>query len=256
MSVSSGLGSAYAWARMRAAAPANTIGLFADVNGEDPDNYRFLDEVHRAVGGTLVTLGNDGRTIWDVFHERRFLGNTRVDLCSRILKREAILGWLTEHCDPADTTVVLGIDWTEAHRFERARERWAADGWHVVAPMVGLELDKSDAERWLANIGVARPRLYDLGFAHANCGGGCVKAGVAQFRHLHRVLPDRFAEWEAHEEALRDELGDVSILRDRTDGDTKPLTLRHLREQLERQPSLFADGDWGACGCFTDTDES
>ena len=48
----------------------------------------------------------------------------------------------------------------------------------------------------------------------------------------------------------RAELGkDVSILRDRTDGTLKPLTLRAFRERIERQPSMFDADDWGACGC-------
>lgn len=252
VSVSSGVGSAYAWHLTRVEHGERAMGLFADVNGEDDDNYRFLADAHAAIGGELVRLDNGGRTIWDVFRERRFLGNTRVDLCSRILKREAILAWLEEHCDPQTTRLVLGIDWTEEHRFERARARWAADGWAAEAPLCARARDKSDAERWLAEIGVARPRLYDLGFSHANCGGGCVKAGVGQFRHLLRVLPERFAEWEAEEAGMRDLLGDVAILRDRSDGETRPLPLSQLRKQLEQQPALFADGDWGACGCFSD----
>lgn len=255
VSVSSGLGSAYAWWCTSVARPDSTIGVFADVNGEDEDNYRFLDEVHAEIGGDLVRLDNGGATIWDVFRENRFLGNTRVDLCSRVLKREAILRWLTENCDPTDTIIVLGIDWTEAHRFERAQRRWAADGWTVAAPMIPGGFDKTHAEEWLTSVGIARPRLYDLGFGHANCGGGCVKAGIGQFRHLHRVLPDRFAEWEAHENEMRDLLGDVSILRDRTGGTTTPLTLGRLRTELERQPALFAGEEWGACGCFTGDEE-
>jgi hypothetical protein len=35
-------------------------------------------------------------------------------------------------------------------------------------------------------------------------------------------MPDRFADWEAREQALRDHLGkDVSILRDRTGGERR-----------------------------------
>lgn len=251
VSVSSGLGSAYAWALTASVDPDNTIGVFADVNGEDEDNYRFLREIHDLIGGELVTLDNDGKTIWDVFRDKRFLGNSRVDLCSRILKREVILHWLTENCDPLNTVVILGIDWTEAHRFKRAKARWAADGWEIVAPLCALSYDKGHAEAWLERAEIRRPRLYDMGFGHANCGGGCVKAGIGQFKHLLRVMPDRYAEWETHEQELRDLLGDVSILRDRVGGTSSVLTLGVLRERLAAQPALFADAEWGACGCFT-----
>jgi hypothetical protein len=264
VSVSSGVGSAYAWHLTALAHPGATTGVFADVNGEDADNYRFLDDVHRAVGGTLVRLDNDGKTIWDVFKERRFLGNSRVDLCSRILKREAILTWLKENHDPADTVIVLGIDWTEEHRFIRAKARWANDGWVCEAPLCARDHDKSDAERWLADAGIAPPMLYSLGYSHANCGGMCVKMGIGQAKHTLRVQPARYAEWEARENEMRELLGDVAMLRDRrtvwVDGvkqvETSPLTLAGLRERLALTPTLFDDEGWGdACGCFTGDEE-
>ena len=112
-------------------------------------------------------------------------------------------------------------------------------------------LTKDDVRAWLVREGVAEPRLYALGFAHNNCGGGCVKAGVGHFAHLYRALPEVFAEWERNEETLRGQLGDVAILRDRTGGATKPLPLVQLRRRLEAgyEPDLF---DIGGCGCFVD----
>ena len=99
------------------------------------------------------------------------------------------------------------------------------------------------------DIGIKAPRLYKLGFAHNNCGGGCVKAGQGHFGHLLKVLPDVYADWERNEEALREDLGDVAILRDRTGGTTGPLTLRVLRERIEEgQP--YDLWEVGGCACF------
>ncbi len=42
---------------------------------------------------------------------------------------------------------------------------------------------------------------------------------------------------------------DVSILRDRTKGTLRPLSLTAFREQLDSQPGMFDPDDWGACGC-------
>lgn len=250
VSVSSGLGSAYAWYVTAKEHPGKTIGVFADVNGEHPDNYRFLKEITQEIGAPLVTLDNNDQTIWDVFKSNRFLGNTRVDLCSRILKREPILRYLNEHHDPTWTTVVLGIDWTEEHRFIRAKARWAESGWTAAAPLCDRAHDKSDAEKWLKEIGIRRPALYDLGFPHANCGGGCVKAGIKHFSHMLKVLPESYRDWENREQEMREYLGsDVSILRDRRGGSVRPLTLRELRLRHDEIP--MDDEDWGACGCFT-----
>lgn len=229
--------------------------LFADTNTEDADNYRFLHEAAANVGAPLVVLDNGGRTIWDVFHERRFLGNTRADPCSDALKRKPMRAWLEQHCDPDATAVVLGFGWEEAHRFRRAQGYW--EPWRIEAPMCDEPyLFKPQVLDWLRAEGIEPPRLYAQGFEHANCGGGCVKAGQAQFRTLLRERPDTYAEWEAQEQAVRDHLGaDVSILRDRTGGDTRPLTLRALRERLEREPSLFDAADEGSCSCLLPPEE-
>ena len=97
------------------------------------------------------------------------------------------------------------------------------------------------------------PKAYALGFAHANCGGFCVKAGMAHFRQLWNVDPDSYLCHEEEELRLRAVLGkDVAILRDTRGGGVRPMTLREFREQrlawLDRQESL----DFGGCGCFSD----
>jgi hypothetical protein len=103
---------------------------------------------------------------------------------------------------------------------------------------------------------IRRPRLYDLGMQHANCGGGCVRAGQGQFARLLDTMPERFAEWERNEQALRDHLGkEVAILRDRTGGELRPLTLREFRERAEARPEQIDLFDIGGCGCFVAEEE-
>lgn len=223
--------------------------LFADTNVEDEDNYRFLTEAAGNVGAELVVLDNDGQTIWDVFRTHRFLGNTRADVCSRVLKREPLRRWLKTNRDPTDTLVVLGFDWEETHRHTRAQRHW--EPWRIWSPMTEAPyMSKAEILGWLRDEGVEPPRLYAELFAHSNCGGGCVKAGQSQFQHLLRVRPDEYRKWETEEESLRGLLGDVAILRDRTGGTTTPLPLAEFRRRLQTQPSLFDPADGGACSCF------
>ena len=90
-----------------------------------------------------------------------------------------------------------------------------------------------------------------MGFEHNNCGGFCIKAGQAQFERLLRAMPDRYRYHERREQELREYLGkDVAILRDRTGGQFRPMTLREFRERLETDPTLFDDTEWGACSCM------
>lgn len=228
--------------------PEQTILLFADTLIEDEDLYRFVDEVAVQLGVEIVKLV-DGRTPWQVFRDNRWIGNTRTAHCSQELKTEQCEKWVRANCDPALTTLYMGIDWTEEHRLVRARARWK--GWSLEAPLCSPPyMTKSDLLAALVESGIQPPRLYSLGFPHNNCGGFCVRAGQSQFALLLKTFPERYAEHELEELALRDHLGkDVSILRDRRGGDTKALTLRALRERIQAKEEIDPY-DWGGCGCF------
>lgn len=231
--------------------------LFTDTRMEDEDLYRFLRETSADFGVEITVLA-DGRDPWEVFHDVRYLGNTRVDPCSKILKRDLADKWLKANCVPAETVCYLGIDWTERHRYDATRLRFEAMGFRLEAPLCDPPyVSKATLQANLAARGIALPHLYDLGFAHNNCGGFCIKAGQGHFATLLEKLPERYAYHEGKEEALRQHLGkDVAILRDRAGGVSKPLTLRDLRLRIEAKQAIEED-EIGGCGCFlSDPDES
>lgn len=225
--------------------------LFADTLVEDADLYRFRDEAAANVGGELVVVA-DGRTPFEVFRDDRFLGNQRLANCSKYLKIRPCREWLEVHRDPADTTLHVGIDWTEQHRIPANRLGWRP--YTVEFPMCDPPyVDKTqmlaalDAER------IVRPVAYAEGFPHNNCGAqGCVRGGQAYWRLVLRARREAYLRSEAGEQELREHLGvDVAILRDRTGGVVRPMTLREFRERQERAPGLFDGEEWGGCGCFT-----
>lgn len=230
-------GGAASWmACKRWAAKHGTEGmilLFADTKSEDEDTYRFLPQAAANIGAPLVCL-SDGRTIWEVFEKERFLGNSRVDPCSKILKRKLLDETRHQLFGEEPITLVIGITWEETHRLVAIRDRLAPD--IVTAPLCDPPyLTKTACENWARAEGIEPPRLYELGFAHNNCGGFCIKQGQAGFANLLRRFPDRYAYHEGKEEELRTYLGkDVAIMKDRAGGETKPLTMRAFRERLQR----------------------
>jgi hypothetical protein len=111
---------------------------------------------------------------------------------------------------------------------------WAP--WTVRFPMCDPPyLSKQDMLDWARAEGLRTPRLYDQGFAHNNCFGVCVRAGQRQWLHLLHVAPQRYARAEAEEEKLRQQLGDVAILRERRAGVSHPLPLRELRRRANQR---------------------
>jgi hypothetical protein len=235
----------------------NLILLFSDVKGdtdnphvgEDEDTYRFIEEAAANVGGELITLV-DGRNIWEVFREKRFLGNSRLAPCSHELKQKPAKKWIAENTTPGDAIIYVGIDWTESHRMVAVQRGYAP--WLVDAPLLEEpHLTKAQMIEWAESEGLSAPRLYRYGFKHNNCGGGCVRAGQAQFKRLLDVMPERFAEWENQEIEMQNFLGvEVTILTRKVDGRKEPLSLTDLRLMAESQPKLIDMDDEGvSCNC-------
>lgn len=236
--------------------PAGVLLLTADTRVEDPDNWRFAHEVVDRLGPVRWEILADGRTPMQVGRDARCVPNDRMDVCSRVLKRELLRRWIDTHCDPATDTIVLGFDWTEQHRLDKAAPRWAP--FTVAAPLCDPPyVDKAELLAKFRGLGIEPPRLYRQGFQHANCYGACVRAGQAAWALLLRTNPAVYQRWEDDEEKTRAELGkDVAILSDRRNlapGEKRrPLPLRVFRERLQAVPTLFDASDWGACNCMGD----
>jgi len=257
---SGGIGS---WmAAKRVAAEHGTddlVLLFTDVRGseddehigEDPDTYRFIQDAAANVAGELIWL-QEGRDIWEVFKDSRFLGNSRLAPCSHNLKQKPAKQWIVDNTDPEDCIIYVGIDWSESHRLAAIEKNYLP--WIAKAPLTEPPfMDKSEMIEAARQEGLEPPRLYSLGFSHNNCGGGCVRAGQAQFKHLLDVMPERFEVWERKEQEMREFLGKpVAILTEVVDGEKTALPLKVLRKRAESQPALIDWMDVGGCGCFVD----
>jgi hypothetical protein len=237
----------------------NTILLFSDVKGnsenphigEDADTYRFIDEAAANLGCKLIKLV-DGRNIWEVFKDRKFLGNSRLAPCSHELKQKPAKKWIAENTTPGDAIIYVGIDHTERHRMAAVIAGYKP--WLVDSPLLSEPyLSKQQMIDWAESEGLKAPRLYKYGFKHNNCGGGCVRAGHKQFKHLLEVMPERFAEWEKQEELMQDYLGVSVTILSRTENGTKvPFSLSELREAAENQPKLIDLNDEGqSCNCLS-----
>lgn len=237
----------------------NLVLLFSDVkgnhtethSGEDEDNYRFLEEASADIGVPVTRVADpEGRDIWDIYKFKRFIGNTRIANCSDYLKQRPARAWLEANCALDSTVLYVGIDWTETHRIPEITNRYAP--WAVEFPMTEPPYaDKDEILAELLAIGIKPPQLYEQGFAHANCGGFCVRAGQEHFKTLLEKNPERYAYHELKELRFRQWIGkDVAILRDRRGGKVRPMTLREFRARLEGDTEDYEKNEIGGCACI------
>lgn len=254
VSVSSGLSSALAYHRVAARyGRENVIGVFENTLIEDDGNYRFLNEIERAWGMQLVRL-TEGRTPYQVFEDQGIIPNGRVAPCTRRLKVNLFRDWLATLPD-RDIIIHIGYDFSEVHRCAATTAGYAAAGYQVDYPLLWQPLEYRPyvqvcREDW----GIEPPRMYGMGFTHANCGGRCVKAGHGDWIRTLLHFPERYAACEAWEERMRQNPtnADYAILKDRRGKTFHPLTLRELRERYEqRQPGQMElsllDEETGGC---------
>lgn len=224
--------------------------IFANTLIEDEDLYRFNADVAKACGKE-ITVVTDGRTPWDVYIDKRWIGNTRTAHCSTELKTKPVRKWLNENANP-DDPLVLGMDLFEMERIERAQKNWAPRP--VVSLLAEYRVMRPDFEVILERHGIKRPRLYDQGYEHNNCGGFCCKAGLRQFERLYKNNPARFEYHEKEMERAMEEIGPTAkpFLRKMKNGKTNYITLAEFREGLDDgtvQPPKFSES---GCACFID----
>ena len=102
-----------------------TFIWFADTRVEDEDLYRFNRDVEKILDHDIQVF-DQGLDIWEIFRRERFLGNSRIDPCSKFLKRVPLRkelekkypNWKCTNCHSdwkrSDvTTSVLEIDGSE-----------------------------------------------------------------------------------------------------------------------------------------------
>ena len=203
------------------------ILYFNDTKWEHHDLYRFLDDLSTYLNHPIVR-DSDGRSPEDLFYAYKALANNRMPFCSRELKAQRLQNFY-KHGD----TLVFGIGVDEPHRAIRIATvyRDVAERRNkypkITFPLIRENVSKKQIDTFLKEANIQEPILYQLGFAHNNCSGGCVRAGKKQWKLLYEKLPEVYAERERVEREVREYLGkDVSFFKDET--------LTAFRQRIER----------------------
>jgi 3'-phosphoadenosine 5'-phosphosulfate sulfotransferase (PAPS reductase)/FAD synthetase len=250
VSLSGGVSSAVAADRVINRYGRENVTLwFADTSWEDEDLHRFMADCMVRWGGEMVTY-RDGRTPLQVASDVSIIPNQKIAPCTRILKIEPFRKWLAKQEKPV--TVHLGLNWDEQHRMARPKAAYEElEGVTVDFPLM-WEPYAWDVLQEVREWGIDIPRLYKAGFPHNNCGGRCVKQGIAEWNRLRVVFPERFAEvrdWEQAQRAIGDARANYAICRDQSGGTVKPLTLLEIEQRDQPADEQAGQGDMFACFC-------
>lgn len=215
----------------------NTIALLTDTRWEDIDNYRFTDQAIKHLNANLVYT-SEGRTPPEIWMQTGYLVGPTGSPCTRILKIEQTIKFVKAKKEPI--ALYFGIGANEAHRKYGLERRYKPLGVDCRFPLIDYPLGQQEMKNIVENGWKIRiPRMYDLGFSHANCGGRCVKAGKKHFIHLLNTWTERFNEIAEIEQNYRVLTGyDITILRVQKGGIKYRLPLTELKKTLEKEIAL------------------
>ena len=254
VSLSGGTASAVAAERVINRYGKDNVTLwFADTLWEDEDLYRFLDDLEKRWDKKIVRF-TDGRNPLQIAEDKKLIPNSLAAPCSHFLKQIPFKNFITELEKPI--TVHLGLDWTEEHRHAKPKEIYESiEGISVDFPLMWKPLLYTNYLDIVTEWGIKPPRLYKMGFPHNNCGGRCVRQGISEWVRLQKYFPDRYDEvekWEIEQQEKGGARTNRTILRSRTNNESKPFSLKELRlKNTDTQVDMFENkGD--AYGCFCD----
>jgi hypothetical protein len=226
--------------------------VFMDTLIEDEDNYRFMNELLKMWDMPLTIL-KEGRTPYQVSKDAQIIPNNKIAPCTFKLKIEMFTKYLKDIS--GDITIHIGYDYSELHRCERTKKSYGEHGWDVDFPLLWKPIEyrtyeQVSKEDW----GIEPPRMYKMGYSHANCGGVCVKQGWSDWERTLINFPDKFAEAEEWERKMRIHpiRKDYGLMKDQSGGKTTALTLKEFRERIEsktmNQYDMFSNDSCVHCG--------
>lgn len=180
--------------------------IYIDIEDQHPDSMRFIADCEKALGREIEILKSPYGSVENCV---RIAGVPKLPSgfapCTAWLKKRIRKEWEDAHRD-YDITYVWGMDASEKHRADRLIE--AMPNFKHSFPLIIRDLAKSDTHGMLAEIGIRRPLMYDLGYNNNNC-IGCVKGGMGYWNKIRVDFPDVFES----RAGLERELG-YSILKE------------------------------------------
>lgn len=227
-----------------------TVVVFMDTKFEDDDNYRFMADCKKRWGIEIVVLA-EGRNPYEVSRAQRVIPNSRISPCTFRLKIEVFRRWLKTQ--EKSSTIHIGYDFTEMHRMEATQKNYESLGFVVDFPLMWKPYEfRKYSEVVRSDWGIEPPRMYEMGYTHANCGGTCVKQGQGDWIRTLINFPDRFykaEKWETEMRQLSEKHSHWAILKSQTPDGSIPLTLTELRERYENKQTgtLFEMDSSSAC---------
>lgn len=165
--------------------------VYIHIDDQEPDTLRFIKDCEKVLGMNIeIIRSDDFKTVEEVCKKYKYINGPYGAKCTTILKKKVREKWEKENLKEIPT-YIWGYDLTEKHRAERIKKN-VIEAKHRF-PLIENNLTKEDCHGMLAELGIKRPRMYELGYHNNNC-VGCVKGGKGYWNKIRKDFPDVFVK--------------------------------------------------------------
>jgi hypothetical protein len=162
--------------------------IYIDIANQHPDSLRFLMDCQRKLDVPIEVLRDVkyGACVDNVIVDSKYINGPAGAPCTLNLKKRVRQEWERTLDEPP--VYIWGYDANEENRAKRLAE---ASEFECEFPLIEHGLSKADCHGLLADMGIKRPYMYELGYSNNNC-IGCVKGGMGYWNRIRRDFPQVF----------------------------------------------------------------
>lgn len=163
--------------------------IYTHIDNQHPDTLRFLKDCEKALGKEIEILQSPYKSVDNVIQQLGYVNSGKFAKCTEILKKRVRKEWERRH-KGIGLTYIWGYDCTEIGRAESTISSMPKQN-HIY-PLIEHNFAKENCHGMLRELGIKRPKMYDLGYRNNNC-VGCVKGGMGYWNKIRVDFPDVFA---------------------------------------------------------------
>lgn len=162
--------------------------IYIHIEDQHSDTLRFVNDCEVWFGTPVLKIQSPLMSVENACRAAAYVNGPRGACCTRLLKKRVRKEWELEQTDQ-QFRYIWGMDIDEVERADKIRA--AMPEYDHLFPLIDYKITKTFAHQILAANGIARPKMYDLGYHNNNC-VGCIKGGKGYWNHIRKDFPEVF----------------------------------------------------------------
>jgi len=170
--------------------------IYFDIEDQHPDTYRFISDCEKWFGQKIEYYKSDLGSVENACLMASYLRGVRGAACTTRLKRKLRMAWESKNkllplFDGLNKHVFIwGMDNSETSRANDII-KYQPNAIHEF-PLIEKNITKENTHSILAQAGIKRPAMYELGYPNNNC-IGCLKGGMGYWNKIRIDFPEVFS---------------------------------------------------------------